>query len=367
MADSQKFLLDISWTSIAKVALAVFVLYLLYLTGELLILVLFAVIISVLFSPAVDFVVAKRVPRSLAVVAIYGFTFGLLGFLIYLAMPVFVYEIREFTQVLPDYFAKFGPSLKLLGLKAFSNFESFSANLEKYLIGISANIFSAIFSIFGGIFSTLFVITVSIFISLERQPVENAVRLLAPPGQKQRALEIWHKAKLKVGGWFLSRLVASLFVGLATYLALAVLNVEFAISLSLLGGLLNLIPYLGPIISGIFIFLLPGLANPMLGFLAFLAFALIQQIENNIMSPVLTRRFVGISPAVTLIAFAIGANLWGILGSILTIPLVAVILDFVRGFLEWRKQGPDAESSEAMPVETKPLADNDETEQSLPL
>ncbi len=333
----QNFILDISWTSIFKLAVSLFLFYLVYLTGSLLILFLFAIIISMLFDPLIEFLEQKRLPRGLAVALVYGFTFGIIGLLISSSVPVFVYEFRQFVQQLPDYFDRLAPPLRSLGIESFKDFKTFSENLQNFLIASSSNILSAIFSIFGGIFATLFVITTGIFISLEPKPIESAIYLLSPKEYEQVLLTIWQKAKKKVAGWFLSRILASLFVAIASFVAFAFLQLEFAISLAMISGLLNLIPYLGPIISGVLIFLVPGLQDPVLGTLAVLIFVIIQQLENNIITPILTKKFVGLSPVLTLLAFGLGFTWWGVLGAILTIPLLAVLVEFIRGFMEFKK------------------------------
>ena len=68
-----------------------------------------------------------------------------------------------------------------------------------------------------------------------------------------------------------------------------------------------------------------------------IAFTLLQQIEGNIISPILTKKFVGIPAVLVLVALLIGSQLWGILGAILAIPLAGVIFEFLRDFLRKRK------------------------------
>lgn len=68
------------------------------------------------------------------------------------------------------------------------------------------------------------------------------------------------------------------------------------------------------------------------------AFALLQQIEGNLISPLLTKKFVGLPPILVLLALAIGGKLWGILGAILVIPLAGILYEFLRDFLKKRKE-----------------------------
>ena len=72
-----------------------------------------------------------------------------------------------------------------------------------------------------------------------------------------------------------------------------------------------------------------------------IVFTLIQQIENNVVTPVLTKKFIGLSPALVLVALAIGGTLWGFLGAILAIPLFGILFEFLRDFLK-RKRDQEA-------------------------
>jgi predicted PurR-regulated permease PerM len=97
--------------------------------------------------------------------------------------------------------------------------------------------------------------------------------------------------------------------------------------LSLIAGSLNLIPILGPIVSGILILLVALLFSFQKALFSLLAFILIQQIDGNILGPILTRKFVGLSPFLTLVSLLIGGKILGIWGAIFAIPLTAVIIE----------------------------------------
>jgi predicted PurR-regulated permease PerM len=68
------------------------------------------------------------------------------------------------------------------------------------------------------------------------------------------------------------------------------------------------------------------------------AFTLIQQIENSILTPILTKKFVGLSPALVLLSLAIGGKLWGLLGAILAVPLAGILFEFLKDFLNKKRE-----------------------------
>ena len=335
----QEKLLDISWRTIAKIFIAVACFYVLYSIRDILIWFIFALTISVLFNPAVSFLQKRKIPRGLAVVLMYVVVFGILSILIYLVVPLFVAEIQAFLESFPEYFEKISPPLQGLGFQAFENIESFLKALGSTLEGMAENIFSVLFSIFGGVFSALFVIVTAIFLSLEEKGVERTLMLLFPKKYEVQVLNVWARCQKKVAGWFGARVLACLFVGLATYIMLLLFNVEYPFTLALFAGAFNFIPYVGPLLTGIILFLIVFPTNLWQGMFVLIAFGLIQQIEGSILSPILMKKFVGLPPALVLISLVVGANLWGLLGAVLAIPLFGILFEFFKEFLERRRNG----------------------------
>ena len=329
--------LDISWGAILKIAITAFVFYFLYLTRDILILIIFSLIISVLFNPAIDFLEKRKIPRILATMLIYLIIFGILGLLIYLIAPIFVSEIQQFTQLFPQYFEKVTPPLKGLGIMAFENFESFTEAIEGWLIRASSSIFNAISAIFGGIFSAITIFAIAIFLSLEEKGVEKIISLLFPKKYEAHILNLWDRCQKKVSGWFGARILSSLFVGLMVFVACKILTIQYATTFGLLAGISNIIPIIGPIIAGAIIVIFTMLDSLSKAIFILIIFIIIQQIEGNILSPILTKRFIGMPAVLVLIALMIGGKLWGIMGAILAIPLFGILFEFLKDILQKRR------------------------------
>src|SRR3989338_10472548 len=167
--NSQSQLLDISWGTIVKLALGGFLVYVVFLMRDILALVLFGLIISVLFDPVIDFLQKRRIPRVVSTLGVYLALFGLLSYTVFATTPIFVQEIQEFSHRLPQYFEeRISPSLQGLGVATFQDFQSFVDAFATDASQNTANIFKVLFAIFGGIFSTIFVISVAM---LDRKSV----------------------------------------------------------------------------------------------------------------------------------------------------------------------------------------------------
>jgi len=337
MNDESK-ILDISWETILKIFIAFFCFYIIYLVRDILVSFFFALIISVLFNPAIVFLQKLKIPRILSAIFVYVVIFGILGLLIYWITPALVSEIQQFSQLFPQYFGKISPVLQGLGISAFESMDNFTAALGEMLQKASSDILNALALIFGGIGSTLFILSISLFLSLEEKGFEKVVGLLSPKKYEAYVLYLWEKSQAKVSGWFGSRILASLFVGIAFFITLHLFNVNYAVILGLLAGILNFIPILGPIITGAIAFIFIALDSLLKAIFVLVALIMIHQVEGNILSPVLTKKIIGIPPALVLVSLAIGGKLLGVLGAILAIPLAGIIFEFLRDFLKKKKE-----------------------------
>jgi predicted PurR-regulated permease PerM len=325
--------LDLSWKTIFRICAFLFLLYLLYLVKDILVLILFAFIISFLVEPAISFLEEKRISRPISVLFIYLFLFSFLGLLIFfLVSPIFS-ESQKLIKSIPEYFEKISPTLKSFGILASENFEDFLKTFQDWLIKASKSIFSAIFAIFGGIFSTLTVFFLSVFISLEKGIGERIIRFFSSR-EEEKFTKVFRNCQEKVSAWFGTRILSCLFVFVLTLLSLKVFKIDYAFSLSLLSGFLNLVPILGPVVSGILIFIISFLNSFQKALFATLAFILIQQIDGNILAPILTKKFVGLSPFLTLASLLIGGKILGFWGAIFSIPLAAMIIEIAKEILK---------------------------------
>jgi len=330
-------ILDISWKTIVKISIAVALFYLLFAIKDIAIWFIFAITISLLFDPPVAFLQKLRVPRSIAVAVLYLFAFGFLSLAILLVIPIFITEIRSFLNNFPQYFEQVSPILQGLGFEAFSNLESFLNGLGGTLENMAGNIFGVFFSIFGGLFTTLFVVITAIFLSLEERGTERFLVLLFPKKYEVQVTSIWERCRKKVSGWFGARILASIFVGVVSYIAMIIFNINYPFTLALFAGVLNFIPYAGPMLTAVIFFILIFPTDQFKAILILIAFTAIQQIESSILSPILMKKFAGIPPVLVLLSLVIGGTLWGILGALLAMPLFGILFEFFKEFLQKRR------------------------------
>jgi predicted PurR-regulated permease PerM len=117
-------------------------------------------------------------------------------------------------------------------------------------------------------------------------------------------------------------------------LGLYLVGVPYPLILGIFAGFMEIIPFVGPIISGVPGVILGFIISPTTGFLAFIVYFIAQQFEGNVVVPLVMKKAVGLNPITIILALLIGGKLAGVLGIILSVPIAAAISLFVRDVME---------------------------------
>jgi len=330
--------LTLNWDFCLKMALLVIFIYFLYIIKDLIIWIVFALVLSILFNFAIEFLERKKVPRVLATVIVYFGLLILIGLFFYKTAPIFLAEINQFIEKLPEYLNKISPYLNKLGLGSIENSSSLFSFIRNNLQQVSQGIINALIVIFGGLQSTIFIVFLAFFFSLEKNLLENLLSNFIPLKYRERFLRLVPRVKRRVNNWFVSRIIGVIFVALLSYLVLRVFDVKYAFILAILGGVLDFIPMLGPVVAGLLIAMIVMMSSVTKALIILICFIIIQQLEGNILFPILFKKFVGLPPSLVLIALAVGASLWGFLGAILAIPLTGIIFEIIKDYLKVKRR-----------------------------
>ena len=193
----------------------------------------------------------------------------------------------------------------------------------KNLINIAGNLGS-------GLLKLIFVLAVSLMISIEPKQYKENILLLIPKNYRNKFRNILEKCNIALANWTFSMVISSLSVGLLSLIVLSILDVKYVVSNALIAMVLNVIPNIGPVISGIFpisIALLDNFWKPLavLG-----AYVIIQNIESYIIMPSIMKKKANLLPGLTLISQFGFTFIFGPLGLILSLPLAVVIQVLIK-------------------------------------
>lgn len=332
--------LDITWKTIIKVFIAIFAFYLIYLARDIALWFFFGLAISILLEPAINFLRKMWIPKMIAIILIYTSVLGLIGLLIYLMAPVFIMEIKEFSSYLPDYFNKINPILEQLGVDFAESFNEMTISLVGGLEQSSKGIMNAIIAFFGGVASTLVILTIAFFLSLEDKGPERFLAFIAPKKYQEQIVTFFEKAQVKVAGWFGARLIACAFVGVASFIVFYIFDIEYALMLALLAGVLNFVPYIGPLITAVslLVFVMVSSGSWFITLYVLLAVWAVQAVENNLLTPFLMKKMIDLPPVLVLISLLLGAKIFGFLGTIFIVPVAGIVYEFIKELIEKKRE-----------------------------
>ena len=312
--------IEISYKTIIFTALFAIGIWFLILIKEIIILVFLSILIlSALLKP-VDWLSAKKVPRVLSVILVYIVVILVIGFVIGTIIPPLVKQTSDFASKTPQIIDSINNFLVFHQIPT----ENISRAIEGQISKIAQNFISISTAIFSSIFLILTLFVLSFYMLLEWKKLIKLVTSPFSGKQEKLVANIVTKVEYGLGRWVRGQLSLSLIVGVMTYVGLRLLGIPFALPLSLVAAILEIVPIVGPIIASIPAIQVGLASAPILGLAVAALFLIVQQIENNLLVPMVMSKVVGLQPPIIIIALLIGAKLAGVLGAFLAIPLVVV-------------------------------------------
>jgi predicted PurR-regulated permease PerM len=311
--------------------------YLVFQLRAVMLVILVTLLLSIVISAPVDYLSRRGMGRGLGtllVLTIITLVFGLAGFLL---GSTVVGQVQQFVNRVPTLFSSLqdraGQLESALGLQTSLQPDP-QQILESAQGFLSGGTFSAVLSVSSGlanVLSFLFVILIAtIFVVAYPAPLVKGVVELFPAGRRERAREILDKMYKAVQWWFLGQVMDMVIVGILFTVALFIIGVPFALLFGILAGLLALIPFVGPVISVIPPILVSLIEDPVMALWVLLSYFVIQGVESYLIQPVVMSHAVALHPAAIVFTLLISGTLFGAVGLLIGIPLVAALYVLVR-------------------------------------
>jgi predicted PurR-regulated permease PerM len=178
-------------------------------------------------------------------------------------------------------------------------------------------------SAFGGV---LLIIFLSVYIGAEPTTYRSGLMHLFPQRTRKRAGEVLEAMAVALRKWLVTQLIAMAVIGSVTTIVLLIFKVKAAFALGLLAGLFEFIPTIGPILSAVPAIAMGFLDSPEKALFIGVAYIGIQFLENHILIPLLMRGGVDLPPALTVISQALMALVFGFIGLMVAVPLLAAVM-----------------------------------------
>jgi len=343
MEASKKVNIEITTVSILKILLVVFLVWILYLIRDVVAILLFTIILVSILEPAVDWLRAKRVPKTLSVVLVYMILLSIFALILALIIPPINDQIDQISTTFPVYWQKFNLEFRNVGqflnqYGAGQEIENVLRNLKYGLPETTSGIFSQVGHFLANVASVFIVLVITFYILVEENSTKRIFRSIIPGQYLPYTFQVFNRIQDKLGLWLRGQLILSFMVGLMVYIGLLFLGVKYALILGIIAGLLEFIPYLGPTFSGILAVILTFFQSPITALLVLILYIVIQILENNVLVPNIMRRAVGLNPVISITALLIGGSLGGVIGAILAIPVATALSVFAQDFLEKKRE-----------------------------
>lgn len=300
------------------------------------ILVIFtSVIIASSIEPMIKWFIARRVPRTIAVLLIYiSVAMIFVGTFYFLLLPL-LSEIQELTttisaesisaQALGQNIPGFGSVNGLIGNLPVSELVN---KANALMVALSQNAFTTASLVLGGLLNFVLIVVLSFYLSVQSGGITNFLRIIIPSSHRRYIIGLWTRAEQKIGLWLQGQLLLGVIVAVLVYLLLTLLGVKHAILLGVLAGVFEIIPLFGPIMASIpgviFAYTTGGIT---MAAIATAFYIIVQQFESQLIYPLVVKKVIGVPPIISILALVVGAKLAGFLGLIIAVPIATILME----------------------------------------
>lgn len=307
--------------------------------------ILIAGLLAFLCAPLVTFFTQRKIRRNVVINVLFLLVVTLLILLFSLLIPRLINQIMQFVKEFPNIYDNIVKVVEENDLRFLEKID-----LESYLLQYRANILQITSSFLSMLlnfitqkaqgvgFSFIFIPLLFYYFLRGFERFPKLIELVFPRSQMSQIQDFFEEYYKSLTSYFRGQMIIALMVAIASWITLTILKIEFAGIVAILGGLLNFIPVLGPIIASVPAILLALIKSPWTALLIGLVLFLINQITSVIIFPNLISKQVKLSPVVIIIAILAAGNLSGIVGILLVLPMIILFklfwLRFVRPELD---------------------------------
>lgn len=336
---SERHQIEISTSIIFRALIVILSLWFLYLIRDIIALLFISILIVSALEPAVDWMQAKKIPRSGGVLIIYLCIVLLLGLFAAFIIPPLVVQLNEFfsrfsenAQYIADYLK--GLEKYLQDQNIHVNVSQFLEELSQRLLFVSAEIFPLSVGIFSGVVSFVIVLVMAFYMLMREDGIRSFIVSIMPERHKDYAANLSARINATIGKWMQGQLMLMAIIFVLDFAVLSLIGIPYALVLAFFAGVMEIIPYIGPIVSAIPAIVIGFVASPFKGILVIATYIAIQQTENHIITPQVMKKTLGLHPITVILAILVGIKLGGVLGAILGVPVAAAVSVFVRDLMD---------------------------------
>ncbi len=306
----------------------------------LLVNVLIAFFLALAIEPAVSWMASRGLRRGFATfIVFFGVLIATAGFFTLMG-SMLAGQIVRMVEGLPEYLdsviswinTTFHTELKRVDIQEGLLRSDW---LQRYVQNSATGVLDVSTQVLGGLFRLLTIALFSFYFAADGPRLRRALCSVLPPARQAEVLRAWEIAVDKTGGYLYSRGLMALISGVAHYILLEYLGVNYAPVLAVWVGLVSqFIPTIGTYLAGALPMLIAFTENPWYALWVLIFVVIYQQFENYMLQPKLTAKTVDVHPAVAFGSVIAGTALLGAVGALIAIPAVATLQAFLGAYVK---------------------------------
>ena len=331
----------ISTGTIVRTVLVLVAVYLFWSLRDLILVLLTSIVIASFVEAAIPSFKKIKIGRVFAVVIMYVLAITFLASIFYLFAPLLITEIYNFATFISQYvpgidFLNYFNNTAFSGAKDIVNNLSHGMSVgsllstsQAFITNLSSGFFTTLSVAFGSIFNVALIIIISFYLSIQDKGIENFLRVVLPLKFEEYVIDLWNRTRVKIGLWMKGQMLLGILIAILTYLVLAIMGIQYALLLSIIAGLMELIPY------GILIALVPAVSFSYLSggmstaLMVLGAYLIIHMFEVYLFSPLVIKKVTGLSPLIIILAVLVGVELGNFWGLLLSIPGALLLMEIM--------------------------------------
>ena len=324
------------------------------------------IVIAYVLDPMVKFFYTKlfkekKKTRGFAILLAYLVAILLLVLLAWLVIPQIVDSIVMLFTNFPSYIQsvqdmlgmvqeRFGVDLSS-ATKMLDDSEAMVKEIYSMASAAMPQIVASIGSVASNFVAIFTSIAASIYMLADKEHLLHQLRTVThaflPEKAAENTLRICHYANVNFTGFFVGKIIDSAIIGVITFVAMAILRLDFALLISVFIGITNIIPVFGPFIGAIPSIFILLLVDPIQAVIFGVLILVIQQVDGNFIGPKILGSSIGISALWILFSIVVGGDLFGLVGMVVGVPLFATFYGLAQEFVHYTldKRGLDSEGN----------------------
>jgi predicted PurR-regulated permease PerM len=316
-----------------------------YLAWHVLTWILIAILLAAALNPAVEAVERRGLGRGWAATVVFVLALLVLSAIGFLVIPPLVAQVSDFIQAVPDFIDDLTAGRGPLGFlqDEYQIVDRIREAVDREgaagVLGLSEPVLDIVRSIVTAVVGTVTIVFLTYFMLLEGpRTIQRSLGLL-PEGTRARYERVLQDIYRTISGYVSGNLLISLIAGTISTVVLFAVGSDYAVALGLLVAILDLIPLAGATLAAILVSTVILIETDWIrGVIVVGFFVAYQQLENHVLQPLVYGRTVQLSPLAVLCAVLVGAELAGILGALVAIPVAGSLLAVGREVLLYRRE-----------------------------